>query len=288
VIAAVTDVAFDRVSALAPEGVEVRRLDGNLDGVSFLVPTWEARLDLSGLESLRVVQTLSAGTDWVEDLVPPWATLCNARGARDVPVAEWVVAALLGATSGLLAASRDRVWRHTPPAELAGSHAVIVGFGSIGRAVATRLEALGVRTTGVGRSRRDELPLLLPEADAVILLTPLTPETRGMVDAEFLALMPDGALFVNAGRGGAVDTDALLAELRSGRLRAVLDVVDPEPLPEGHPLWDAPGALAISAHHAGDSPEADDRAADLAADQLRRFVDGAPLLNVVREASSAR
>jgi phosphoglycerate dehydrogenase-like enzyme len=287
-IAAVTDAAFDRVSARAPEGVEVRRLDGDLDGVSFLVPTWEARLDLSGLESLRVVQTLSAGTDWVEDSVPPWATLCNARGARDVPVAEWVVAALLGATSGLLAASRDRVWRHTPPAELAGSHAVIVGFGSIGRAVATRLEALGVRTTGVGRSRRDELPLLLPEADAVILLTPLTPETRGMVDAEFLALMPDGALFVNAGRGGSVDTDALLAELRSGRLRAVLDVVDPEPLPEGHPLWDAPGALAISAHHAGDSLEADDRAADLAADQLRRFVDGAPLLNVVREASSAR
>jgi phosphoglycerate dehydrogenase-like enzyme len=129
----------------------------------------------------------------------------------------------------------------------------------------------------------EELPALLPEADAVILLTPLTDATRTLVDAAFLARMRDGALFVNAGRGASVDTDALLAELVSGRLRAVLDVVEPEPLPGDHPLWDAPGLLALTSHQAGDSEAADERAAALAAEQLGRVLRGEPLENVVLE-----
>ena len=236
-----------------------------------------------------MVQVLSAGTEWIEDRIPPGVTLCNARGARDAPVAEWVVGAVLGAASGLLAAARARRWEHEPPRDVEGSTALIVGYGSIGRAAGRRLEALGVTVQGVGRRARpgvhgaDELPALLPEADTVILLTPLSDATRTLVDAGFLARMRDDALFVNAGRGASVDTDALLAELASGRLRAVLDVVEPEPLPDGHPLWTAPGLLALTSHQAGDSEAADERAAALAAEQLGRVLRGEPLENVVLE-----
>jgi phosphoglycerate dehydrogenase-like enzyme len=145
---------------------------------------------------------------------------------------------------------------------------------------------------GVGRPARDgvhstsELPALLAQADAVVVLVPLTPETTGMFDAALLARMRDGALLVNAGRGGVVDTGSLLAELESGRLRAVLDVVDPEPLPDDHPLWEL--ALAITPHNAGDTAAADERAIRLGAEQLARFARGEPLLNVVRAARPSR
>jgi phosphoglycerate dehydrogenase-like enzyme len=172
------------------------------------------------------------------------------------------------------------------PDELQGSHVLIVGFGSIGEAVKRRLRPFGVTVTGVARRARDdvhsaaELPELVGQADAVVVLTPLTDETRGLIDAALLARMRDGALFVNAGRGRVVDTDALVAELRSGRLRAVLDVVDPEPLPDDHPLWDL--ALAITPHNSGDTPAADGRAIRFGAEQLGRFARGEPLQNVVR------
>ena len=288
-IAAVTGHQLERIRARVPAGVELRDADGPLDGVEVLVPDWGFTRELSGLPDLRVVQVLSAGTEWIEDRIPPGVTLCNARGARDAPVAEWVVGAVLGAASGLLAAARDRRWRHEPPRDVEGSTALIVGYGSIGRAAGRRLEALGVTVHGVGRRARPgvhgagELPDLLPEADAVILLTPLSDATRALVDAAFLARMRDGALFVNAGRGGSVDTDALLAELASGRLRAVLDVVEPEPLPEDHPLWEAPGLLALTSHQAGDSDAAEERAGALAAEQLGRVLRGEPLENVVVE-----
>jgi len=161
-----------------------------------------------------------------------------------------------------------------------------VGYGNIGRALARCLEPFGVEVVGVARRARDgaraeaDLPELLPRADAVVLLVPLSDATAGMVDAAFLARMRDGALLVNAGRGPVVDTGALVAELERGRLRAVLDVTDPEPLPAGHPLWDL--ALAITPHDAGDTPDADQRAFELAAEQLARYVRGEPLHNVVR------
>jgi phosphoglycerate dehydrogenase-like enzyme len=133
----------------------------------------------------------------------------------------------------------------------------------------------------------EELPSLLSRADAVVVLTPLTAETRGMVDAAFLAALPDGALVLNAGRGAVIDTDALVAELQSGRLRAVLDVVDPEPLPAEHPLWDAPGLLALTPHVSGDTQAAEDRALRFAGHQLARYARGEPLRNVVRTAGRA-
>jgi phosphoglycerate dehydrogenase-like enzyme len=268
--------------------VDVRQVPDGLDEAAFVVHGDEPEIDeaLPRLHDLRVLQVLSAGTDWIERHVPPWVTLCNARGARDIPVAEWVLGSLLGAAYGQFDAARDRVWRDARPAELHDTTVLILGFGSIGRAVQERLAVFGARVVGVASRRRDgvhgmdELPALLPAADAVVVLTPLTEATRGLVDAAFLARMRGGALLVNAGRGPVVDTGALVAELRSGRLRAVLDVTDPEPLPAGHPLWDL--ALAITPHDAGDSPAADERAARLAAEQLARFARGEPLINVVR------
>ena len=290
-IAAVTARAFDAAAELAPADVEVLRLPEGLDAAEFLLPEWGDRETLEallGLERLRVVQVLSAGTDWIESRVPPWAILCNARGTRDAAVAEWVVGALLGDAYSQFAAARTRRWSDAKPRELQGAHVLIVGFGSIGRAVQRRLEPFGVTVTGVAsRAREDvhgagELPALVGDADAVVVLTPLTPETRGLFDAALFARMRDGALFVNAGRGATVDTDALLAELESGRLRAVLDVVDPEPLADDHPLWDA--VAAITPHNAGDTEAADERAVRFGAEQLARFARGERLENVVRAA----
>ena len=281
-IAAATENVHAALAARAPAGVDVRvARAGALEGVEFVVVHDDGvREELSALRDVRVVQTLSAGTDWIERFVPPWAVLCNARGARDVPVAEWVVAALLGAQAGLLAGARRTTWVYEPQGELHGSTVLILGHGSIGRAVERRLAPFGVEVVGVGRARLHELPRLLPEAGAVVVLAPLTEATRGMVDAAVLARMRDGALLVNAGRGAVVDTGALVAELESGRLRAVLDVVEPEPLPDGHPLWTL--ALAVTPHHAGDSAAAEERAIALAAEQLARYARGEELDNVVR------
>jgi phosphoglycerate dehydrogenase-like enzyme len=288
-IAAVTTRAFDVTAELAPEGVEVRRLPDGRDDAAFVLPDWEDRDTLEALprlERVRVVQALSAGTDWIEERVPDWATLCNARGTRDAAVAEWVVGALLGDAYGQLRAARERRWSDARPRELQGSTVVVVGFGSIARALKRRLEPFGVTVVGVARHARDgvhatdELPALVGHADAVVILTPLNTETRGLFDAALLGRMRDGALLVNAGRGPVVDTEPLVAELQSGRLRAVLDVVDPEPLPDDHQLWDL--ALAITPHNAGDTAAADERAVRFSAEQLGRFAREEPLLNVVR------
>lgn len=290
-IAAVTARAFDVAAELAPAGVEVRRLPDGHDDAAFVLPDLEDRETVDALpklERLQVVQTLSADTDWIEARVPAWATLCNARGARDTSVAEWVVGALLGHASGQLTAARTRRWSDTAPRKLHGTTVLIVGFGSIGRAVERRLEPFGVTVIRVARHARDgvhatsELPALVEQADAVVVLTPLTPRTTGLIDAGLLARMNDGALLVNAGRGGVVDTAALVAELESGRLHAVLDVVDPDPLPDDHPLWEA--ALAITPHNAGATAAADERAVRFGADQLTRYARGEPLHNVVRSA----
>ena len=292
-IAAVTarafDVFVDVAAGLAPAGVEVRRLPDGLDAAEFVLPEGEDRETLEALprlERVRVVQVLSAGTDWIEARVPASAVLCNARGTRDAPVAEWVVGALLGDAYGQFTSARARRWSNATPRELQGTTVLIAGFGSIGRAVERRLEPFGVEVIGVAAHARQgvhatgELPDLVGRADAVVVLTPLTRETRGLFDAALLARMRDGALLVNAGRGGVVDTAALVAELESGRLRAVLDVVDPEPLPDGHPLWDK--ALAITPHNAGDSAPAEKRAIRFSAEQLARFARGEALRNVVR------
>jgi phosphoglycerate dehydrogenase-like enzyme len=290
-------VALERVREAAPAGVEVVAIDDDLDlaTVDFLVPSSHEERVLEALPDLirvEVVQVLSAGTDRIEDRMPPQATLCSARGARDGPVAEWVVAALLGATSRTLECAPLMTWTDRSVDDLESWTVLIVGMGSIGRHVARLLEPFGTRVVGVASRARDdlhgvdELPGLLPDADAVVILTPLSDATRGLFGAAELAAMRDGALLVNAGRGPVVDTDALVAEVGTGRLRAVLDVTDPEPLPDGHPLWSAPGVLAITPHIAGDSKLGHQRAIDLAARQLVRWAAGEELENVVRAGSA--
>jgi phosphoglycerate dehydrogenase-like enzyme len=281
-----------------PPGVEIGTFPedplaaGELTEVEFAVPPYRPRQVIDALPEmrrLRVLQTDSAGVEWVAGHVPPGVILCNARGVHDVATSEWIVAAVLALTKRLpqaLAAQRGAQWRRYEPDELAGKTVLIVGYGSIGQAVAERLEPFGVELVRLARTARtgvlgaSELPSVLPGADIVILLTPLNEETRGLVDDRFLALMRPGALVVNAGRGALVDTQALLRALAAGKIRAALDVTDPEPLPEDHPLWSAEGVL-ITPHVAGESPKALERAAALIREQLLRYIDGRPLLNVV-------
>jgi phosphoglycerate dehydrogenase-like enzyme len=179
-----------------------------------------------------------------------------------------------------------RRWSFSTHRSLVGARVLVVGAGDIGRAIGRMLAGFDVDLTYVARTAREDvramadLPDLLPHADVVIVIVPVTEETTGMVDAAFLAAMPDGALLVNAARGVIVDTDALVAELSSGRLRAALDVTEPEPLPPGHPLWTAPGLL-LTPHVGGAVPETGARAAAAVTDQLARIVAGEPLENVV-------
>jgi phosphoglycerate dehydrogenase-like enzyme len=244
---------------------------------------------LEGLPRLQLVQLLSAGAEWFVDRLPEGVLLCNARGAHTPSTAEWAVTATLAAQRGIPYFVREQDagrWSSATFSSLVGARVLVVGAGDIGTTIGRMLAGFDVELTYVARTARDgvrstaELPQLLPHADVVILIVPVTPETTGMVDARFLAAMADGALLVNAARGVVVDTDALLAELTAGRLRAALDVTDPEPLPEGHPLWSAPGLL-LTPHVAGAVPDTNARAAAAVTDQLARVLAGQPLVNVV-------
>ncbi|MGR7023493.1 2-hydroxyacid dehydrogenase [Geodermatophilus sp. URMC 62] len=241
------------------------------------------------LPALRLVQLTSAGAERFVGRLPEGVVLCNARGAHTPSTAEWVVAATLAAQRGLPDLVREQgAGRWTPRtySSLVGARVLVVGAGDIGRRVGAMMAGFDVDLAFVGRTARDgvhgtdELPRLLPEADIVVVVVPVTEETTGLVDTAFLAAMRDGALLVNAARGVVVDTDALLAELTAGRLRAALDVTDPEPLPEGHPMWSAPGLL-LTPHVAGSVPDTGARAQAAVLEQLRRVLAGEPLVNVV-------
>ncbi|UZX16792.1 2-hydroxyacid dehydrogenase [Thermus sp. PS18] len=285
----------EEVFALLPEEVEVHYLDEPWPkAVDFFLPPFgqEAvvRRVLEQVE-VKVVQTLSAGVDWILPLVPEGVVLCDGSGIHDVPVAEWVVMSLLALLKDLpafLQAQGKGRWAPRVLADLEGKKVLLLGYGSIGKAVEERLRAFGVEVLPVARHARpgvytpQDLPHLLPQADAVVILLPLTPETRGLVGREFLSWMKPGTLLVNAGRGPVVDTEALLEALREGKVRVALDVTDPEPLPSNHPLWRAPGVL-ITPHVAGLSQGFHRRAARFLAEQVGRYLRGEPLRNVVLE-----
>jgi len=243
------------------------------------------------LPRLKFVQSFSAGVDQLLPLIPQGVVLCSAVGVHDVAVSEWVVAVILAMNRRIpefIDMQRRGEWRRdiaSQTDDLDGKTVLVVGYGSIGKAVALRLAPFGARVVGVARHARedaesaDALLRLLPNADIVLDLLPLTPETEKFVDKEFLARMKPGALFVNAGRGRTVDTEALLESLRAGRIRAALDVTDPEPLPAGHPLWHAPNLL-ISPHIAGTVTRWESRAYRFAGEQIRRYAAGQPLVGV--------
>jgi phosphoglycerate dehydrogenase-like enzyme len=288
-----------------PEGVDLHLIpEGSplpqaIREAEFLVPPYDSHpvLELLGqMPRLRVVQAISAGTEWLLPSVPEGVTVCSARGTRDTAVAEWVLTAILAMEKRLPTFTRrqsEHVWSHELLEELAGKQALIAGYGSIGRCVADKLTALGVDVVPVASTARagihgvESLPRLLGTVDIVVLTVPLTAATRHLVDERTLSGMRPGALLVNASRGAVVDTDALVAHLQAGHIRAALDVTDPEPLPREHPLWDAPNLL-LTPHLAGDSPQAEQRVYRFIGEQIRGYAAGESLRNVVSGPQTGR
>ncbi len=279
------------VETVVPDGGP---MPAGAQDVEFYVPPFfpdvPAMAAMARMPRLRVVQTLTAGFDQVRPHVPPGAALCNARGAHDASTAEWVMTAILASLREFPHFAAEQAagrWSFQFTGCLAGRTVLIVGYGSIGGAVDRRLAGFDVaEVLKVARRARDgvqpitSLPDLLPRADVVVILAPATAETAGMVDAGFLARMKDGALLVNAARGSLVNTPDLIAELRTGRLRAALDVTAPEPLPSDSPLWSLPNVL-ITPHVGASTPASARAAAALVRAQVERARDGQPLANVI-------
>ena len=269
------------------------------DEIAFVVPPymtsspWQ-RLGL--LPGLRVVQLLSAGYETVLPSIPAGVTLANAAGVHDASTAELAVTLTLSSLRGIpefvTAQGRSQWLPAVVRDSLADKRVLILGYGGIGVAIARRLSGFEVKLTAVASRARggdelvasvhgvEELPLLLPEHDVVVVIVPLSKATTGLVDRRFLASMPDGALLVNVSRGKVVDTGALVEAAASGRIRAALDVTDPEPLPADHPLWQTPGVL-ISPHVRGVTTAFTPRAIVLLREQISAFVGERPLRNVV-------
>ncbi len=282
-----SDVHVDRVDF---DGV-IGEVD--LSQVGFYVPPYMGpRLTLELIEqmpNLEVVQLLTVGFDAALEHVPEHVTLCNAVGVHEASTAELAIALILASLRGLddyARAMPQGAWVHDRRSSLIDRSVIIIGAGGVGRAIANRLIPFEADVTVVARTQRPgvvsiaELPYLLPKSDIVILAVPLTAETTGLVDDAFLSRMRDGALLVNVARGAVVDTDALVRHVRQGRIRAALDVTDPEPLPSDHPLWRAPGVL-ITPHVGGDSTAFVPRARRLVDSQISRWRHGDPLAHIV-------
>lgn len=265
----------------------------DLERVAFYVPNYMGPADdlalMARMPRLEVVQLLTAGFENAEGFLPRGVTLCNAGGVHDASTAELAVGLIIASLRGIDSFARampSGSWVYGRREALADKRVVVVGAGGVGQAIRRRLEPFEADVVMVGRSARPgvhasgDLPALLPVADVVILAVPLTEDTHHLVDPEFLARMADGALLVNVARGSVVDTEALAAQVASGRLSAALDVTEPEPLPPDHPLWNLPGVL-ISPHVGGNTSAFLPRARRLVAEQLRRFATGQPLEHVV-------
>lgn len=244
---------------------------------------------VSQMTSLQVVQLLTAGVDAARGHIPEGVTLCNGRGIHDTSTAELAVTLILSSLRGIPGHVRhqdEHAWRPGWFPSLADKRVLVVGYGAIGRAIEARLLPFETEVVGVARTARegvhgfDELDSLVPEADVVVLATPLTDETRGLVDREFLRRMKDGALLVNVARGGVVVTSDLVAELATERIHAAIDVAETEPLSSESPLWSSPNLL-ITPHVGGASSAMWPRAYRVVREQLERFAAGEPLANVM-------
>ncbi|GAA4851995.1 D-2-hydroxyacid dehydrogenase [Pseudonocardia benzenivorans] len=290
--AAVTDVLGDADVRLATAD----ELPAALPGADTLL-VWDFTSDAvrdcwAAADAVRWVHTASAGVDRLifPGLVESDVVLTNSRGVFDTPIAEYVAGLVLAFAKDLprtLAQQARREWHHRETEDVAGTRAVVVGGGPIGRAVAAMLTAIGQRVDLVGRTASDgvhaidDLPALLPEADTLVLAAPLTDRTRGLLDAAAIDLLPRRARVINVGRGPLVVQADLVAALEQGRIAgAALDVFETEPLPADSPLWTMPNVI-VSPHMSGDTTGWRDNLVALFADNLARSRDGRPLRNVV-------
>lgn len=241
----------------------------------------------------RLVQSQSIGYDGVATVLPAGVVFANAASVHETSTAELTVALMLASQRGIpdfVRAAERGEWAPARYPSLADRRVLIIGYGGVGKALDTRLAGFEAEVTRVASRARDEggvhvhgideLPSLLPHAEIVVIGTPLSEATRGLVDDDFLSALPDGALVVNIARGPVADTDAVLEHARSGRLRFALDVTDPEPLPAGHPLFALPNVL-ISPHVGGATGAMMPRMARLLRRQIERLIAGEEPVNVV-------
>jgi phosphoglycerate dehydrogenase-like enzyme len=267
------------------------------------------------LRGVRLVLNLMAGTEWIPSLVGPHVTICNARGAHNISTAEWTISAIFAMLKHFpfyLDVQRSGQWKQRfeasanyaritgdtraifPPVlieELHGKTVLLVGHGAIGQQIEEMLTPFHVNLLRVARTARteplvhavSELDSLLPQAEIVVLILPHTADSHHLISSRQFAQMRQGTLLVNAARGPIVDTDALVDALNSGHIRAALDVTNPEPLPQGHPLWSSPNLL-LTPHVAGSSPQFAARSLATAAAELRRYLAGEPMQNIVQHA----
>jgi phosphoglycerate dehydrogenase-like enzyme len=251
------------------------------------VTTYSSLASIGGI--VKHVQSQSLGYDGVADVIPAGVSFSNAVGVHEAPTAEIAMTLILASQRGWPQVGRDQdaeSWARKAWPGLLGKRVLLIGVGGIGSEFEKRIEGFGVELTRVARTARagihatSELPALLPGADIVVLAVPLDDNTTHLVDGAFLDLLPHGALVVNVSRGPIVDTEALVERVRTGAVRAALDVFDPEPLPAGHPLWSLPGSL-VSPHNGGNVQSMNDRMDILAIDQISRMLRGEPLAHVV-------
>ena len=304
-----------------PPGIELIPLPDNLDHdieidvwIPNPYPTRAMRV-WPRLRGVRLILSLMTGTEWIPGVAGPHVTICNAHGAHSISTAEWTLSAILTMLKYVplyLDVQHSGVWKRRfeasahyaqitgdarplyPPVmleELTGKNMLLVGCGAIGREIERMLGPFHVELVCVARTARSKPPVhavseldnLLPQAEIVILILPSTTESHHLIGTRQLSLMRQGALLVNAARGPIVDTDALVESLNAGHIRAALDVTDPEPLPDGHPLWSCSNLL-LTPHVAGSSPQFAPRSLRTAADELRSYIAGEQLHNVVQAA----
>ena len=281
------------ITLLSPKNFPLDTSD--LSQVDFYVPLYmggAAALSYAAkMPNLKTLQMLNAGYDDALAYLRPGLTLCNARGVHDASTAELAVGLAIASRRGFPEFMREQIagrWSHHRTSALSDSKIGIIGYGSIGKKIAQNLSGFEVSITAFTQSGRDgsltidQLDSHLPQLDIVILILPLSDSSRHLFNAKRLAAMKDGALLINVARGPVVDTDALVAELNSGRIYAALDVTDPEPLPAGHALWSAKNLLLVP-HVGGNSDAFEPRGRALVESQLKLLAAGSPLEHVVAQ-----
>jgi phosphoglycerate dehydrogenase-like enzyme len=282
-----------------PQGMKLMESDGiipsalQLADIEFYVPSYMGDIRtlevIAEMKNLKIVHYSQAGYDDILPHIPNNVILCNASGLHDVSTSELAIGLAIASRRGFtqfIDNQKKGLWHRQTKPTLADSHVGIVGYGHIGKRITSLLEEFETKVTPFSRSGNDgavkisEFDNFLPDLDVIILILPLTHESKHFINADRIKKMKDGATLINVARGAIVDTNALIAELNTGRITAGLDVTDPEPLPEGHPLWSAPN-LIITPHVGGDSAAFDPRARKMVEEQLERLAQSKPLLNQI-------